>query len=280
MNMMSLSQLTLAKKHAEIGLTKERLTASDTFNELIVELATRNPLWNFVVTDLRTHSFKKSVVEITIYQHGEELGTIGWDYFRSDYGFKITNHRIKSARNRTSSYRTHDVKKALAAIKKSFASKNVSERVAHEVSLANSVLREQIYTRNREARTINDNIKTAKVDFADTLPAEFKAYMQLANKAHVLEKHDTLTLEMKTLNDLEQAFDSGKSALVIKTDSGYIVRHNDKVEILDDATLPNDMKVKLGMLKLVDNEHFITNIGGKVKADVFVLAPNQEGETE
>ena len=83
---------------------------------------------------------------------------------------------------------------------------------------------------------------------------------------------------MKTLDELSSAFEKGRSALVIKTDGQYIVKTGDKVEIMDDTTLPADMRAKLGMLKLVDDEHFITNIGGKVNAEVFVLAPNEEGE--
>jgi hypothetical protein len=70
----------------------------------------------------------------------------------------------------------------------------------------------------------------------------------------------------------------GKCAVVIQVDGGYIVKTGDKVEMMDDTTLPHTMKAKLGMLKLVDNEHFITNVGGKVKADVFVLTP-EEGES-
>ena len=49
--------------------------------------------------------------------------------------------------------------------------------------------------------------------------------------------------------------------------------------MMDDTTLPHHMKAKLGMLKLVDDKHFISNIGGKYTADVFVLAPEKEGES-
>jgi hypothetical protein len=43
------------------------------------------------------------------------------------------------------------------------------------------------------------------------------------------------------------------------------------VELYDDNTLPVDMRMKLGMLKLVNDEQYITDIGCKVTSEIFVL---------
>ena len=274
-DMMTLSRLTVSDKMTGV-IKEEYKSPNDRFSRLIVELATRNPLWNFVITDVRTYD--KSVQTVTAYQHGENLGYIEWTYFRGDYGFEIGNERIERARERSRAYKTHDEKKALAAIKKAFSPKNVSERVLEAVKDAKTLLGSQSYHKRREHSTAEHAVEKHAVEFVKTIWAQYEAHMETQGKAHILEKWREVEVEMKTLDELSSAFEKGRSALVIKTDGQYIVKTGDKVEIMDDTTLPADMRAKLGMLKLVDDEHFITNIGGKVNAEVFVLAPNEEGE--
>jgi hypothetical protein len=277
-DMMTLSRLTVSDKMAnQHNVVKDEYKSpSGKFSQLIVELATRNPLWNFVITDVRPYD--KSVQTVTAYQHGENLGYIEWDYFRGEYGFEIGNERIERARERSRAYKTHDEKKALAAIKKTFSPKNVAERVLEAVKDAKKLLGEQSYHKRREHSTAEHAVEKHAVEFVKTIWAQYEAHMETQGKAHILEKWREVEVEMKTLDELSSAFEKGRSSLVIKTDGQYIVKTGDKVEIMDDTTLPADMRAKLGMLKLVDDEHFITNIGGKVNAEVFVLAPNEEGE--
>ena len=277
-DMMTLSRLTVSDKMAnQHNVVKDEYKSpSGKFSQLIVELATRNPLWNFVITDVRPYN--KTVQTVTAYQHGENLGYIEWDYFRGDYGFEIGNDRIEKARERSRAYKTHDEKKALAAIKKTFSPKNVSEKVLEAVKDAKKLLGEQSYHKRREHSTAEHAVEKHAVEFVKTIWAQYEAHMETQGKAHILSKWREVEVEMKTLDELSSAFEKGRSALVIKTDGQYIVKTGDKVEIMDDTTLPADMRAKLGMLKLVEDEHFITNIGGKVNAEVFVLAPNEEGE--
>ena len=104
--------------------------------------------------------------------------------------------------------------------------------------------------------------------------------IETSRSGNAFNDHNRLIARLDVLarnEDLQQKL--GACSVVIKVDGGYIVKTGDKIETLTDTTLPDHMKAKLGMLKLVDDEHFITNIGGKVKADVFVLTP-EEGEAK
>ena len=47
----------------------------------------------------------------------------------------------------------------------------------------------------------------------------------------------------------------------------------------NDSSLPNDVRMKLGMLKLVDDDQFIENIGCRVNSYTFVVTLEQ-GETK
>jgi len=274
MDMMELQQLSVHPN--QNGVTKESIKAPHArFNKLILDLATAKPLWNFVVTRIR--AYEKTVQVVKVYQHGEELGYIEWDYFRGDYGFEIGNDRIERARERTSAYRTHDEKKALAAIKKTFSPKNTGERINEAVKQAEKLVNNEAWEKTQKHRSTKATYNEKALEFVAGVPAMFYNYLKDRNELHVLEKHQEAELEMQTLQDLQQKL--GACSVVIKVDDGYIVKTGDKIETLTDTTLPDHMKAKLGMLKLVDDEHFITNIGGKVKADVFVLTP-EEGETK
>lgn len=279
-DMMQMSRLSVAETMAtRYKVTKEEYKSpSDKFSRLILELATRNPLWNFMITDVRPYD--KTVSSVAAYQHGEELGSIGWSYFRGDYGFVIGNDRIEKARDRTRTYKTHDEKKALATIKKSFSPKNINELVSEAVSKADKLLTEQRYLKVREHNSATHSVEKHAVEFVKTIWSQYEAYMDVQRKTHILDKWREAEVEMKTLDEMGGAFAKGRSALVIKTDGKYVVKTGDKLEMMDDTTLPDSMKAKLGMLKLVDLGHFITNIGGKVTAEVFVLAPDEEGEVK
>jgi hypothetical protein len=56
----------------------------------------------------------------------------------------------------------------------------------------------------------------------------------------------------------------------------YIVRVGDNVQLYDDNTLPVEMRGKLGLLKLVEKEHFIDSAGCRVSEDVFVVVLDEE----
>ena len=272
MKMLELNQLSLSQNLIKEKNTKENLIVqSGDFNTLILTLAINNPLWRFVVTRLRFNKIER----ITVHQHGEAIGYIGWDYFRGDWGFAIGNDRIEKVRHRVSEYRTHDLKKALTAIKKSFSPKNVGERISHAVQCAERVVRDQAWEKNRTYGIAKNNLNEKLNEFVETVDDQFQTYLRNRNEFHLYEKAQEAQLEMNTLKDLQTKL--GICSIVVQVDGGYIVKTGDKVEMMDDTTLPHNMKAKLGMLKLVENEHFITNIGGKVQADIFVLTP-EEGE--
>jgi hypothetical protein len=275
MNMMELQQLTVHKEFTKNGNTKDTLKPPHRkFNDLIVELATKNPLWRFVVSDIR---FQKEVYQITVLHYGEELGYIQWSYFRGDYGFAISNDRIERARERTSAYKTHDEKKALVAIKKTFSPKNVRERVAAASEAVRKLVGTQAYEKHREYLAHDATLTKKALEFVALANDQFQTYLRSRNQFHIYEKVQEAEIEMQALKNLQANL--AKCAVVVQVDGGYIVKVGDKVAMMDDTTLPHSMKAKLGMLKLVDDEHFIANIGGKVKADVFVLAP-EEGESK
>jgi hypothetical protein len=86
-----------------------------------------------------------------------------------------------------------------------------------------------------------------------------------------MEKVELLDTEMKTIERVQADFSKNKTALVVKDTGKYLVKVGDNVELYDDNTLPLDIRMKMGMLKLVNDEQYITDVGCKVTSEIFVL---------
>ena len=116
---------------------------------LVMNLAMANPLWRFVVTD--TMGDHKPV-GFTVVDSGEEIGKIGRQYYRGDYKLSLTNDRISDARERTSSYRTGDVDKAILMAKKMFFRLKPNERIDKAYEKARNVMNNQAHEKSRDMR--------------------------------------------------------------------------------------------------------------------------------
>jgi hypothetical protein len=76
---------------------------------------------------------------------------------------------------------------------------------------------------------------------------------------------------MKTIEKVQEQFGNNKTALVVKDLGNYLVKIGDKVDLYEDNTLPQDICMKMGMLKLVQDEEYLTDIGCRVTSEIFVL---------
>ena len=91
-----------------------------------------------------------------------------------------------------------------------------------------------------------------------------------------VEKAEEVRGEMLTIETIRQRFAKEETALVIKDSGKYLVKVRDNVQLYDDNTLPHEMRSKLGMLKLVEAETFLSNVGCRVNDEVFVLLLDEQ----
>jgi hypothetical protein len=63
---------------------------------------------------------------------------------------------------------------------------------------------------------------------------------------------------------------------VVKDGGKYLVKVGDDVQLYDDNSLPEIMRGRLGMLKLVEAEYFIEGVGCRVNDEVFVVLMDEE----
>jgi len=275
MNLFSLSNVEL---HPDVSKKLGDETIGQPPNDmcrLVMNLAMANPLWRFVVTD--TMSGWRPT-NFSVIDSGEVIGKIGRQYYRGDYKLSLTNDRISDARERTSSYRTGDVDKAILMAKKMFFRLKPNERIEKAYSEANRVMNSQWHDKNREHRYAEREVESSAVKFImgtgfplflsylDGLPeAEKKPMLKKMEQANK-HKQDMLTIE-----SIKEKFGSEHTALIIKDEGKYMVKIGQDVQIYDDNTLPVEMRGKLGMLKLVEAEHFVSSVGCRINDEIFVV---------
>ena len=209
---------------------------------------------------------------------GEQIGMIGRQYYRGNYKISLTTDRISDARERTSSYRTSDVDKAILMAKKMFFRLKPNERVNKAYEQAHKVMTSQHYDKQREHRYAERDVESLAHQFimgtgfhlflayVDELPEHEKKAM-LAK----MEKTKKAKQDMMTIEAIKDKFGGEQTALIIKDEGKYMVKIGQDVQIYDDNTLPESMRGKLGMLKLVEAEHFISSVGCRINDEIFVV---------
>ena len=282
LNPTKLKNVVLAKKVQDLftAIDKEPRVI-EPLAGAIFNLAVEKPLWIFEATNV---SSSKGIENFNVSQDGEKLGQIGLSYYRGKYCIAVSNDRIANARDRTSSYRTADISKAVLMIKKMFARKNTSERIGEAYNNAKKVLVDQKWQRDRIIRADESIVSTAQLLFAQGVGyAMFIEHIKSHNNTKVLQALEAVEVnkvDMVSIEAIQSKFEAMETALVIKSDGKYIVKVKQKVDICEDHDLPDNIRGKLAMLKLVDKEHIVSGMGCRINEEVFVILLEEPNEIQ
>lgn len=283
MNTLSLSNIAVGED-LQKSLDKEGLKLTGVFGMLdpvISRLASLNPLWTFVIVNSGLAMGNDRVAcGFSVKLDGEELGQIGLSYMgQRGRVISISNDRIGKGRQRTDSYRTVDADKAILTAKKMFSKMNPSERIQKAKDAAERVVSRASWNKERDRTQHQSLVKNEMLAWVETKGHDmFMKYIKveaipsLRHKVTTsMEKVALLDTEMQTIDKVQKDFSANKTALVVKDLGKYLVKIGDNVELYDDNTLPLDMRMKMGMLKLVQDEEYLTDVGCRVTSEIFVL---------
>lgn len=278
MNTLSLSNVVFSD---ELEKHRSKVVGVNAIIEPVVHrLATLNPLWTFEAQTRYSVQDGFKVADFIVKLDGEQLGGICMSYMgQRGSVIAITNDRISKNRQRSDSYRTQDADKAVLMAKKMFGKMNPSERIQKAKEAAERVVSRASWNKERE-RTQHQSVLKAEM-LAWVENRGYQMFMEFIEKEALLstkklvlgaeERVQKLDTEMKTIEKVQEDFGKNGTALVVKDSGKYLVKIGDKVDLYDDNTLPLDMRMKLGMLKLVQDEEYLTDIGCKVTSEIFVL---------
>lgn len=287
MNAMEFVNVVVSEKlQQERGIPKANYKLFSAMNSVIEHLAPLNPMWRFEVMEAQSFSFQKpEVLRVKVSEYGDVLGTIARQWHGQEYHLFITNDRINEKMLRGSGYKTTNPEKAIAKIKKTFGRPSIKERVAKAEKLSEHIIDRQVSNMNRGVRDTKYAIAQAanKYIMGDGWPM-FLAHIETlpTSERDTMLKHmqeqETYTQNMLTIEAVQAEFKEKTTALIVKDAGKYVVKIGDTVQIYDDNTLPTNLRGGIGLLKLVDVEHFLSDIGCRVSDEVFVVLVKEEGE--
>lgn len=283
-NAMTLPNVRAAETTSPVSVYRVVSTIAD----LIWELALKNPLWVFKTEKFtwgETDADGKralTALHFSVYYNSERLGDIYREYAgNKGYVITVANERIANTMQRGNSYKTEDQSKAMAKIRKMFKPISHAEQIVRAEGQANTAVAQECMSKDRIVSKYTEGIRQRAVDYVTKGPG-YNLFLEYAKQQGDKTIENSLSMleiareELSTIADIKAAMGAKKSALIIVDEGKYLVKTNDNVQLYDDTTLPIEFRGKLGMLKLVNEKQFITDVGCRVSKEIFVLKLDEQ----
>lgn len=257
------------------------------FLEPLVRLVMKTqPSWKLVIESANLNSDgPRRASTFRLYADNEELGVLSMGLNnKSNHVFELDNHRLKASRQRGWMTTTIAMKKAFKIIINDFAprsmkehlteaSKKISNAVSTAVSMNTRPVREALtHLEKPFQKFVMDNWEAfCKTEAANNLPAP-------------AIKHGLPDTFIETYERGEAASELGSQHYkktghyVVLQGSEYIVSQLDKqdeAKILTSDKLSEHMRVRIGLLKLVEDGQFIAGVGVRTNATMFYVVPEE-----
>jgi len=269
---LGLPNLVWAKEKARTY--NKRMQISAKLAPLAFEAAKKFPRWKFVGSDTWEYPDYLDVTRFTVYENREKIGIISTSQTRQGTKYVISNERINRILKRGGAMETGDLKKALKLMAKSFGGKtNVEKLAAAEGRLsgylhggnsakqaAYSGAMQQVY------RHLDDYVLA---NFEGVSAAAISAGAKHANVSNI----PGLWEEYVATKQIAEAYSTHKGAFVLLSGRDYLVRDGKDRSplVLSSGQLPSDLKGKLGLLKLLEDNHFLKDVGYRLDATTFFI---------
>lgn len=253
-----------------------KAVVSHQMRPLIDALSRKRPTWSFLSTGYAGWNSNTNAYEntsFTIEDGGEVLGSIdcGPNYRTGAAIYELDNRRLRAARTRNGVTKTEKLDKAVQLILKNYFNKSIGERMADAVILRSKVIRDTYSSASFAFdRKLSDK-RFMVMDYLNETMGAMPVKYQEAFK-ELPELYDKRNI----LQPMAAAMDNRRGATVLEA-NGYLYVHTEGATQPTSFPLteaPPPIAMAVGMLKLVNNNQAIPDIGMRIEDNVFfVLRP-------
>lgn len=245
---------------------------------LLDRLMKERPTWRFKSEQHLYTNVKPRLTHFEIYDGDEQLGRLWVEHHWRDETVRyfFINPRIHKDRERGGAAYSTKPEVAAKRILKSFHLKTPSERAAEagvtvRKSL-NEILSNSQYPVRRVKNTLENQLFRYAVTHWDTIKHNFDADVaKLDLPALVQENNDALAMF--------NAMDNNDGFIVrIESNGAYLVSCGESNSTFTDSTLSDHMRGALGLLKLLDDNSYVPNVGVRVRSNLYFVRAKQETE--
>jgi hypothetical protein len=268
------------KEHDRFGDGIKRQSMIDPFlKDLVEQLALKYPQWTFVETSVTAMATDKVIHahRFDIKDKREVLGSIDKDYASGGYRYRIDNHRIQGMRERGCGMKTIHLNKALKHVDKFFGRKNVDEKFKE----AKDKVKNTIYQIDNEKTWALKHSWSALEQQAQTFIysnyEEFTASVITpgARASEAIKELPSKLNEHHAMQHIDSMFKNNNAFIVFIDGVNYSVQKGeDPLEIKQSDELPDFIRRAVGLLKLVEDNQVISDVGLRVNETTFLVLPN------
>jgi hypothetical protein len=231
--------------------------------------------WKFIALQTIYTTGGHVIIEVAIRAGNITLGTVEVvtrgerDYIR------VLNDKIQANVKRGKGYNTTDPEKAEKEIRRMFITPSLEQKLNNHAEYADTMLRTAVQVSKTKCQTLWGNLKDARTKFIKDRFDEFAAMLTSMSDIDNVASYKAADEERNVIYRICDAWnrrDKGASLLVVLDGSQYIVRYASEVKLFDADTVPDDVRVKVGMLKLTEPQQVVDGLGVRVSNEVFIVA--------
>jgi hypothetical protein len=155
-----------------------------------------------------------------------------------------------------------------------FYKMNLSEVTKKQTETAERMVRDVAWDKKRSVQNLEGEIGGHAKRWA--LGDGYSMFLQYVNEGdrrilEVIDKKEAAFAEMLTVDEIQKAYENGKASLVIVDGNNFIIKRGDQVGNVSANDLSDDMKSKIGMLKLVQDQQFVSTVGARVSMESYIV---------
>lgn len=256
---------------------------------LIEKLALKRPEWRFVGAYGAFHSRDDSdlimdfeVKDFQVFDKREVLGTVelgAWSYKSKLHSFSIGNHRTSAELARASAFKTTNVDKAVKLVLKHFGAKDDQELYDEAYRVGVEKLSSQNREKTNMVRRLWNNSDDAAFAFIIKRWDDFLMTIVDKRDRELLRRLPDLQEEALLLTTLyKTGTASGGDAYTICQQGDYYLMRDGTGGLAKKSgdELPNNVRHKLGVLKLVKDGQAVSDIGFRANETTFIVFKDKE----
>lgn len=273
-------KLTVMNTRAKTPYVLGEVGVSSYIHPLIERLALKHPEWRFegsYSAYSESSSADDSTIDISIrdfkvYDKRELLGNIelgAYSWRTKSHSFMIGNHRTSAALERASSFKTSNVDKAVKLVGKHFGAKNDMEIYVDACKIAHESLNSTLKTKSGATRRILHQTEEGAFQFMLARWDEYLTTIVDTRQREILSEVPKVHSEVLLLNIMQQK----NATFTVRQEGSYYLMTNElgAYEKKTSDELPNNVRHKLGILKLVKDGQAVSDVGFKASDNVFLI---------
>lgn len=260
----------------DVRRTPKRLTFE--MLDVVNRILKKKPHWTFKAEFESAYSIRRSDVSdyviihnLDVYDGDERLGYVRWGRQNGwgKEGYEFDNFRLNSARSRNRASFSTKPNVVANRVVKMFYSKTPSELAAEAAEKTSSAVSGVSSSNGWEYRRkwdhLKDELERYVIENWCTLQSQLGTVAASIDLPAIRE-------EAAQAREMEQLYRHNAGWVVLAQPNGrYIVRVREEVETYTDSTLPDRLRMGLGLLKMVDENKMIAGVGVRAKDNTFFV---------